>query len=60
MIHHGFKQGKRVLVILKSGEKFIGKFISSNSNSLILDCGKFGWKDIRATTINKNRFNGVE
>ena len=60
MIHHGFKQGKRVLVILKSGEKFIGKFVSSNSNFLQLDTGRFFWKDIRATTINKNRLNGME
>ena len=42
MIHHGFKKGKRVLLILKSGEKIIDKFVDSNSN-------------IRATTINKNR-----
>lgn len=57
MIHHGFKQGKRVLVILKSGEKVIGKFVSSNSKCLVLDCGKYEWNSIRATTINKNRFN---
>lgn len=55
MIHHGFKQGKKVLVILKSGEKVVGKFLSSNSSSIVLDCGKYNWKDIRATTINKNR-----
>lgn len=55
MIHHGFKKGKRVLLILKSGEKIIDKFVDSNSNYIILENGKYNWKDIRATTINKNR-----
>ena len=54
MIHHGFKKGKRVLLILKSGEKIIDKFVDSNSNYIILENGKYNWKDIRATTINKN------
>lgn len=40
MIHHGFKQGKRVLIIMKSGEKVIGKFLSSNANSIVLDSRK--------------------
>lgn len=26
MIHHGFKKGKRVLVILNIGEHIVGKF----------------------------------
>ena len=55
MIHHGFKKGKHVLLILKSGEKIIDKFVGSNSNYIILENGKYNWKDIRATTINKNR-----
>ncbi len=55
MIHHGFKKGKTVLVILKNGEQFTGKFLDSNSKSLVLDNGKYLWSDIRATTINKNR-----
>lgn len=55
MIHHGFKKGKRILLILKSGEKIIDKFVDSNSNYIVLENGKYNWKDIRATTINKNR-----
>ena len=55
MIHHGFKKRKRVLLILKSGEKIIDKFVDSNSNYIVLENGKYNWKDIRATTINKNR-----
>ncbi len=55
MIHHGFKKGKRVLLILESGEKIIDKFVDSNSNYIVLENGKYNWKDIRATTINKNR-----
>lgn len=55
MIHHGSKKGKRVLLILESGEKIIDKFVDSNSNYIVLENGKYNWKDIRATTINKNR-----
>lgn len=55
MVHHSFKKGKRVLVILKSGQKIVDKFLDSNSNYIILENGKYNWKDIRATTISKNR-----
>lgn len=55
MLHHGFKKGRRVLIILKSGEKIVDKFVDSNSNCIIMENGRYDWKDIRATTINKNR-----
>lgn len=55
MIHHGFKKGKRVLVILKNNQEIIGKFVDSSSQYLTLDNTKIPWKDIRATTIFKNR-----
>ncbi len=55
MIHHGFKQGKRVLIILHSGEHVVGKFKKSNSNYITLDVGKIRWSDIRSSTIYKDR-----
>ena len=55
MIHHGFKKGKKVFIILKDGEKIIDKFKDSNSQYIELETHKIFWKDIQATTINKNR-----
>lgn len=55
MIHHGFKKGKKVFVILRNGEKIIDKFKDSNSQYIELETHKIFWKDIQATTINKNR-----
>ena len=55
MIHHGFKKRKKVFVILRNGEKIIDKFKDSNSQYIELEKHKIFWKDIQATTINKNR-----
>lgn len=55
MIHHGFKKGKRVYVVLNNGQEIIDKFVDSTSQYLILENNKIKWKDIRCTTINKNR-----
>lgn len=55
MIHHGFKKGKKVFIILRNGEKIIDKFKNSNSRYIELEKHKIFWKDIQATTINKNR-----
>lgn len=37
MIHHGFKKGKKALIILKNGEKIIDKFKDSNSQYIELE-----------------------
>ena len=55
MIHHGFKQGKKVLVILKTGKHIVGKFRGSSSNYIRLDDKKIKWSDIRSSTIYKDR-----
>lgn len=59
MIHHGFKKGKRVFVILNDGRELVSKFVDSNSQFIILEDYKIPWKDIRATTINKNRSSDI-
>ena len=48
MIHHGFKPGKKVLIILNKGEHIVSKFKSSSSNYIELECGKIKWKSIRS------------
>jgi hypothetical protein len=55
MIHHGFKQGKKVLVILNTGEHVVGKFRGSSSNYIELENKKIKWSDIRSSTIYKDR-----
>lgn len=57
-IHKDFQKGKRVLVMLRNGEKIVGKFISNNSLGIILDQDiHIKNKDIRAITILKRRKN---
>ena len=60
MVHHGFKKGKRVLVILETGEKIVGKFKSSTSNYLELEKRTIKWSDIRSSTIYKDRKENIE
>lgn len=55
MIHHGFKQGKRVLIILNTGEHIVSKFKGSSSNYIELEDKKIKWSDIRSSTIYKDR-----
>ena len=55
MIQQGYKKGKKVYKILRNGEKIIDKFKDSNSQYIELEKHKIFWKDIQATTINKNR-----
>ncbi len=55
MIHHGFKQGKKVLIILNTGKHIISKFKSSSSKYIELEDGKIKWSDIRSSTIYKDR-----
>jgi len=55
MIHHGFKKGKKVLVILNNGEQIVGKFKDSTSMYLVLEDRSIKWNDIRSSTIFKDR-----
>ena len=55
MLHHGFKQGKKVYVKLKTKECIIDKFVTSTSKYLVLENYKIEWSKILCTSINKNR-----
>lgn len=57
-IHKDFRKGKRILVILRSGEQIVDKFISNDSLGITLDVyGHIKNKDIRAITIWKGGDN---
>lgn len=57
MIHHGFKKGKKVLIILNTGEHIVGKFKDSSSEYIELDGQKLKWRYIRSSTIFKKLQN---
>lgn len=52
-IHHDFRQGQRVFVILKNKQKIVGQYIGKTHNHLLLSSGALPWKDIRSVTIYK-------
>lgn len=55
-IHKDFQKGKRVLVMLRNGEKVVGKFISNDSRGITLDQDRhIDNKNIRAITILKGK-----
>jgi len=57
-IHKDFQKGKRVLVMLRNGEKVVGKFISNDSRGITLDQDRhIDNKNIRAITILKGGKN---
>lgn len=55
MVHHNFKKGQKVLVILQSGERIVDKYNSTKGHHLILDSHTIEWKDIRSSTIYKQK-----
>jgi hypothetical protein len=55
MLHHNFRKGTHILIIFRDGRKLDCKFIDRKTNSMITDKGEFLFKDMRATTIYKNK-----
>ena len=54
MVHHEFRKGQKVLVILRNGNQIVDKYIGEKGQYLILEKHKIKWKDIRSSTIYKN------
>lgn len=53
-LHTSTQKGKRVLIILKNGDKIIGKFKDKKSGYVILEeHGKIKTSDMKAMTICK-------
>ena len=60
MLHHTFRKGQKVLVILKTGTSYVGKFLGTKSNNhLHLDIGTFDYKDINNCTLRELFINKV-
>lgn len=55
MVHHNFKKGQKVLVILKNGEQLVDKYYGETSKYLKLENNSIEWKNIRSSTIYKNK-----
>lgn len=51
MIHHGFPQGKRIIVMMRDGTKIIGKFETHYSKGLIVDGQRLPYIKMRSATI---------
>lgn len=54
MVHHEFRKGQKILVILRDGSQIIDKYIGVKSQYLILEKHKIQWRDIRSSTIYRN------
>lgn len=55
MVHHNFKKGQKVLVILRNGTQIIDKYFGETSKFLQLENNSIEWKNIRSSTIYKNK-----
>jgi len=52
MIHHTFYRGKKIIVMMRNGEKIIGKYNDSWSKGIILEGNiRIPYIKIRSTTI---------
>ena len=55
MVHHEFRKGQKVLVILKNNNnKIIDKYYGKTSKYLKLENQNIEWKNIRSSTIYNN------
>mgnify|MGYP003290921710 CR=1 FL=1 len=57
MVHHNFRKGQKVLIILQNGQQIIDKYFGSKGRYLLLENYSIEWKDIRSSTIYKNKGN---
>ena len=55
MVHHEFRKGQRVLVIKRDGSHIIDKYYGETSKFLKLENHNIEWRDIRSSTIYKNK-----
>lgn len=52
-IHHHFRIGQKVFVILKDGRKFHDRYEGRTSLCPLTEHRRVSWKDIRSVTIYK-------
>lgn len=49
--HTEFRKGQRVIVLLRNGGQFVGKYESKFRNGIIVDGQRFTTKEIRQVSI---------
>lgn len=58
MIHHNFRKGQRLFVIMRDGSKIIGKFSQKKSKGIMLESGELvRYIDVRSITILRGDTN---
>lgn len=55
MIHHWFRKGKRVAIIMRNGKLVVGKYEDNYSKGLIIDGQRIPYALIRSYTIYKEK-----
>ena len=55
MIHHEFKRGTPILIILKNGEYIIDKFMDNFAKGIICKKTKVKYEDCRSITIYRGK-----
>lgn len=55
MIHHEFRKGQKVLVIKRDGSQLVDKYNGRTAKFLKLEHNNIEWKNIRSSTIYKNK-----
>lgn len=55
MIHHEFRKGQKVLVIKRDGSQLVDKYNGGTAKFLKLEHNNIEWKNIRSSTIYKNK-----
>lgn len=55
MVHHEFRKGQKVLVIKRDGSQIVDKYYGKTSKFLKLENNNIEWKNIRSSTIYRNR-----
>lgn len=53
MLHHNFRKGQRIFIILNNGIKIVDRFMYSKSKYIELEKQNIHWKDIRSITIRR-------
>ena len=52
MLHHNFRKGQPLFVIMRNGDKIIGKYLQKKSKGIMLESGDFvSYADARSITI---------
>lgn len=61
MIHHNFRKGQPIFIILKDGRKVMGKYLEKHSKGIMLNSKiLIKYEDMRSATIWRGERNAGE